>query len=249
MSALLEVRGLTRRFGGLTAVKNVSFAIAGGELTGVLGPNGAGKTTLFNLLTGFVAPDAGEVRFAGADITGLARHRIVSCGMARTFQQPRPFRLMTVEENVAVACLSPRGRQQPGRSLRDRVERVLRLVGLEGKARTPVESLPYGALRRLELARALATGPRLLLLDEPFAGLGTSEIEPLAALIAELHRRDGLTVLMIEHKLREFMRLVRRVIAMDFGEIIADGSPSEIVVNPCVVTAYLGGAEASIGTA
>ena len=114
MSALLEVRGLTRRFGGLTAVKNVSFAIAGGELTGVLGPNGAGKTTLFNLLTGFVAPDAGEVRFAGADITGLARHRIVSCGMARTFQQPRPFRLMTVEENVAVACLSPRGRQQPG---------------------------------------------------------------------------------------------------------------------------------------
>ena len=238
--ALLEVSDLTRRFGGLVAVKGVSFSVAAGEITGILGPNGAGKTTLFNLLTGFLAPDQGRVHFEGRDITGLARHRVVDRGLARTFQLARPFRGMTVAENVAVACLSPRGRRHGGARWPARVRQVLLQVGLEGKERVAVEALPYGDLRRLEVARALATAPRLLLLDEPFAGLGASEIAPLAAVISRLCG-EGLTILIIEHKLREFMRLVRRVIAMDFGEIVADGTPGEIVQHPRVVAAYLGG--------
>jgi branched-chain amino acid transport system ATP-binding protein len=240
MTQLLEVRHLTRHFGGLAAVKDVSFTLAEGEITGILGPNGAGKTTLFNLMTGFLQPDRGQVRFDGGDITGLARHAIVNRGLARTFQLARPFRAMTVAENVAVACLSPRGRRNGGGArYAVRVRQILGQVGLAGRERLPVEVLPYGDLRRLELARALATAPRLLLLDEPFAGLGSSEIGPLAAVIERLCK-GGLTILIIEHKLREFMRLVRRVIAMDFGEIVADGTPGEIVQHPRVVTAYLG---------
>ncbi|GAC1535297.1 MAG: ABC transporter ATP-binding protein [Myxococcales bacterium] len=249
MTALLEVTDLTKRFGGLAAVKGVSFSMAEGEITGILGPNGAGKTTLFNLLTGFIPADRGQVRFDGAEITGLARHSIVNRGLARTFQLARPFRSMTVEENVAVACLSPRGRRNGGGTRYPaRVQKALAQVGLTGKERVPVEVLPYGDLRRLEVARALATSPRLLLLDEPFAGLGAAEIDPLAAVIERL-REDGLSILIIEHKLREFMRLVRRVIAMDFGEIIADGVPGQIVQHPRVVTAYLGGGAGPHATA
>jgi branched-chain amino acid transport system ATP-binding protein len=238
MSALLEVEGVTKRFGGLTAVKNVSFALQPGEITGILGPNGAGKTTLFNVLTGFMRPDRGTIVFDGAPLIGVAPHRIVNRGLARTFQLTRPFIGMTVVENVVVGCLAPRVRAEGHTEARARD--MLDRVGLGPKADLIVDALSYGDLRRLEIARELVTRPKLLLLDEPFAGLGTSEIEPLAALIRQLHQAEGLTILIIEHRLREFMQLVRRVIAMDFGEIIATGTPSEIVRHPRVVEAYIG---------
>ncbi len=247
MSALLEVAGLTKRFGGLVAVKDVSFTLGAGEITGILGPNGAGKTTLFNLLTGFIRTDTGKVRFDGQDILGLAPHRIVNRGLARTFQLTRPFIGMTVLENVVVGCLAPRVRGEGATEARAR--RMLEHVGLGPKADLLVDALPYGDLRRLEIARALVTRPKLLLLDEPFAGLGTSEIEPLAALIRELHDQEGLTILIIEHRLREFMQLVSRVIAMDFGEVIAIGPPAEITRHPRVVEAYIGRTEGDRATA
>jgi branched-chain amino acid transport system ATP-binding protein len=236
MSALLEVQGLTKRFGGLTAVKDVSLSLGKGEIVGILGPNGAGKTTLFNLLTGFIPPDTGTVVFDGASIRGLPPFRIVKRGLARTFQLCRPFKGMSVQENVIVGCLGAgQHANAAGRALE-----LLAMVGLEHKALMPSELLPYGDLRRLEIARALATNPKLLLLDEPFAGLGTAEIEPLSELIRQLHREQGLTILIIEHKLREFMKLVLRVIAMDFGEVIAQGAPDAIVRDPRVIEAYIG---------
>lgn len=241
MSALLEVDGLSKRFGGLTAVKNVSFTLQKGELTGILGPNGAGKTTLFNLLTGFISFDTGSVLFEGQRLQGLAPYKIVNRGIARTFQLTRPFVGMNVLENVVVACLSPRAHADKDKEAR--AQQLLEQVGLGNKSREPVETLPYGDLRRLEIARALATRPKLLLLDEPFAGLGSSEIEPLAQLIRKLHREEDLTILLIEHKLREFMALVSRVIAMNFGEIIAISPPSEIVRHPRVIEAYIGQSE------
>ncbi|RZN31371.1 ABC transporter ATP-binding protein [Bradyrhizobium sp. Leo121] len=247
MSAILEVKELSKRFGGLTATKNVSFSLEPGELTGILGPNGAGKTTLFNLLTGFIAADTGSVLFEGQELRGLAPHKIVNRGVARTFQLTRPFLGMTVLENVVVACLSPRARDAHDKEAR--AQELLDQVGLGAKAREPVETLPYGDLRRLEIARALATKPNLLLLDEPFAGLGSSEIEPLAQLIKRLHREQKLTILLIEHKLREFMALVSRVIAIDFGEIIAIAPPAEIVRNPRVIEAYIGKTEAAHASA
>ncbi|MGX9431477.1 MULTISPECIES: ABC transporter ATP-binding protein [Bradyrhizobium] len=247
MSAILEVKDLSKRFGGLTATKNVSFSLEPGELTGILGPNGAGKTTLFNLLTGFIAADTGSVLFEGQELRGLAPHKIVNRGVARTFQLTRPFLGMTVLENVVVACLSPRARDAHDKEAR--AQELLDHVGLGAKAREPVETLPYGDLRRLEIARALATKPNLLLLDEPFAGLGSSEIEPLAQLIKRLHREQKLTILLIEHKLREFMALVSRVIAIDFGEIIAIAPPAEIVRNPRVIEAYIGKTEAAHASA
>jgi branched-chain amino acid transport system ATP-binding protein len=238
MTALLEVHGLNKRFGGLQAVKDVSFALQAGSITGVLGPNGAGKTTMFNLLTGFLPFDSGRVVFEGKSLAGLAPHKIVNRGLARTFQLARPFIGMSVLENVEVACLAPRVRHAGKTSLR--AQALLDQVGLGDKAHQIVDVLPYGDLRRLEIARALATRPKLLLLDEPFAGLGAGEIQPLADLIKALHRSEGLTILIIEHKLREFMQLVQDVIAMDFGEIIAIGTPAVIVRDPRVIEAYIG---------
>jgi branched-chain amino acid transport system ATP-binding protein len=241
MTALLKVDRLNKRFGGLHAVRNVSFALDAGTITGVLGPNGAGKTTIFNLLTGFIPFDTGTVHLAGRSLGGLAAHRIVNLGLSRTFQLARPFMGMTVLENVEVPCLAPRVRHEG--HPRERALVLLDQVGLADKAALPVDVLSYGDLRRLEIARALATRPKLLLLDEPFAGLGAAEIDPLAALIRSLHCSAGLTILIIEHKLREFMQLVDTVIAMDFGEIIAVGDPATIVRHPRVVEAYMGKAE------
>jgi branched-chain amino acid transport system ATP-binding protein len=238
MTALLQVERLNKRFGGLHAVKDVSFALEPGSITGVLGPNGAGKTTIFNLLTGFILLDTGAVYLDGRPLAALSPHRIVNRGLARTFQLARPFLGMTVLENVEVACLAPRVRHAG--HPRTRAQAWLDQVGLGDKTALPVDILPYGDLRRLEIARALATSPKLLLLDEPFAGLGAGEIEPLATLIRRLHRSEGLTILIIEHKLREFMQLVESVIAIDFGEIIAIGDPAEIVRNPRVIEAYMG---------
>ena len=237
MSTILEVGHLSKRFGGLVAVSDVSFSLQSGEVAGVLGPNGAGKTTLYNLLTGFIPPDEGTVEFMGRSVLGMAPHRIVRLGISRTFQLCRPFVGMTVLENVKVGGLSqpapPQGRDAHAREL-------IEQVGLAGKEQVPVEVMAYGDQRRLEIARALATAPKLLLLDEPFAGLGSGEIADLSALIRRIHRETGLTVLLIEHRLREFMKLVDRVIALDFGEVIADDTPDRIVTHPRVIDAYIG---------
>ena len=239
MSALLEVANLNKHFGGLHAVKDVSFSIEPGEIVGILGPNGAGKTTLYNLLTGFIAPDPGAtVLFEGSSLLGVAPHRIAAHGISRTFQLCRPFIGMSVLENVIVGALGSKRGQ--GADLDARAQALLGRVGLAGKEGVPVEVLSYGDQRRLEIARALAAKPALLLLDEPFAGLGSGEIADLSALIRQVHADEGLTVLLIEHKLREFMRLVGRVIALDFGEVIAQGSPEEIVRHPAVIEAYIG---------
>ena len=241
MSDLLEVNSVTKRFGGLTAVKNASFTLKKGEFTGILGPNGAVKTTLFNILTGFMQPTSGTIHFNGELVRELAPYKVVNRGMARTFQLTRPFIGMNLLENVLVACMSPRASHDKDKE--ERARHLLAQVGLGGRDKEPVETLPYGDLRRLEIARALATRPALLLLDEPFAGLGSSEIEQLAQLIRRLHREENLTILLIEHKLREFMALVSRVIAMNFGEIIAVGPPEEIVKNEKVIEAYIGKTE------
>ena len=238
MSVLLEVSELNKHFGGLHAVRNVSFSVQRGEIVGILGPNGAGKTTLYNLLTGFIPPDAGaRVDFDGRSLLGLAPYRIASLGISRTFQLCRPFIGMSVIENVVVGAL---GAKRGGDDLVARATTLLARVGLGEKAGVPVDALSYGDQRRLEIARALAAKPALLLLDEPFAGLGSGEIDDLSALIRQVHADEGLTVLLIEHKLREFMRLVDRVIALDFGEMIAQGTPDEIVRHPAVIEAYIG---------
>jgi branched-chain amino acid transport system ATP-binding protein len=239
MTALLEVANLNKHFGGLHAVKNVSLTVERGEVVGILGPNGAGKTTVYNLLTGFIAPDAGaRIVFQGTSVLGLAPYRIAASGISRTFQLCRPFVGLSVLENVIVGALGSRGAD--GADLEARARKLLAQVGLVGKEGVPVEVLSYGDQRRLEIARALAARPALLLLDEPFAGLGSSEIADLSALIRRVHAEEGLTVVLIEHKLREFMRLVDRVVALDFGEIIAAGSPEEIVRHPAVIEAYIG---------
>ena len=238
MSALLEVSGVNKHFGGLHAVRNVSFSIAPAEIVGILGPNGAGKTTLYNLLTGFIPPDSGSILFNGRELRGLAPYRIAGLGISRTFQLCRPFVGMTVFENVIVGGLGARG--SGGAGLDARALALLGQVGLAGKERLRVEALSYGDQRRLEIARALAAKPALLLLDEPFAGLGSGEIADLSALIRSVHADQGLTVMLIEHKLHEFMRLVGRVIALDFGEVIAEGAPEDIVRHPAVIEAYIG---------
>jgi len=239
---LLEVKHLNKHFGGLHAVKNVSFDVARGEIVGILGPNGAGKTTLYNLLTGFIPPDAGaSIVFQGASILGQAPHRIAGLGISRTFQLCRPFVGLSVLENVLVGALGAGNAQdRHGGGLDARARQLLQRVGLAGKEAVPVEVLSYGDQRRLEIARALAARPALLLLDEPFAGLGSGEIDDLSRLIRQVHADEGLTVLLIEHKLREFMRLVGRVIALDFGEVIATGTPEAIVQHPAVIEAYIG---------
>ena len=235
--SLLSVKNLDKRFGGLHAVKDVSLDVQKGDILGILGPNGAGKTTLYNLLTGFIKPDNGEVLLEGQPLLGLPPHKVVGLGVARTFQLCRPFVGLSVLENVMVGSLGPR---VPAVDLTERARHLLAQVGLVGKEDSAAELLSYGDQRRLEIARALATEPRLLLLDEPFAGLGSGEIAALSELIRDLHKNQGLTILLIEHKLREFMQLVSHVVAIDFGQVIATGSPSEIVKNPKVIEAYIG---------
>jgi branched-chain amino acid transport system ATP-binding protein len=237
--ALLEVANLNKHFGGLHAVKDVSLTVERGEVVGILGPNGAGKTTVYNLLTGFIAPDPGaRIVFQGKSLVGLAPYRIAALGISRTFQLCRPFVGLSVLENVVVGALG--SKVADGAGLEARARTLLAQVGLAGKESVPVEVLSYGDQRRLEIARALAARPALLLLDEPFAGLGSAEIADLSALIRKVHADEGLTVVLIEHKLREFMRLVERVVALDFGEIIARGSPEEIVRHSAVIEAYIG---------
>jgi branched-chain amino acid transport system ATP-binding protein len=240
MEIMLEVEGLHKQFGGLTAVNQVSFVLRKGEALGVIGPNGAGKTTLFNLLTGFLKPTAGMIRFRGENITGMKPYGIVNKGIARTFQIVRPFLKLTALENIMIPCLSERARNVLGLKEKEEVCReLLENVGLAGKEGMRIKDLSHGDLKRLEMARALATQPDLLLLDEPFAGLGHQEISALFSLIQRLSR-EGQSVIIIEHKLRELMKLVTRILTLDFGEKIADGTPEEISKNKKVLEAYLG---------
>ena len=236
MPAFLEVERLTKGFGGVLAVGDVSLTLEAGELLGVMGPNGSGKTTLFNLIAGALRPDRGRIRFQGHDIAGLAPHRICARGIARTFQLVRPFAGLSALDNVRVGCLYGRRR---GLDARTEALRLLALVGLEGRAATPAAALTLMDRKRLELARALATSPDLLLLDEFMAGLNPAETAAAMALIRRLVS-DGLAVLMVEHIVWALMDLARRVVVLSAGEKIADGPPAAVAAAPRVVDVYLG---------
>lgn len=236
MSALLEAVGVTRVFGGLTAVDGVDLAVEEGAAVGLIGANGAGKTTLFNCLTGFDRPTRGQVLLRGRSLLRMPRHRVVRAGVARTFQIVRPFPDLPVLANVMVP-LVVRGVRG---DLRAQAREVLERVGLADRAAAPSSQLSEGDLKRLEMARALATGPSLLLLDEPFAGLSTAEIDLLSETVRRL-RAEGTTLVVVEHKIGPLLRLVDRVVAMDQGRVIADGEPQTVMRDPAVVTAYLGG--------
>ncbi len=248
--SFLEAQGLTKRFGGLTAVDSVSFRIDKGQVVGLIGPNGAGKTTLLRLITGILRPDSGKVSFKGRDITRAKTWDIVNQGMAGTFQVTRPFRRLPIIANVMVACLSPRAmkRGEWVKTIEARALDALEFVGISDLAREPASCLSHGDLRRLEMARAIATDPEMLLLDEPFSGLNPAETELLAKSIRRLHKggrfgrlhSEGPSMIIIEHKLAELMRIVDRVIVLDFGRLIADGAPEEIVNNERVIEACIG---------
>ena len=236
------MQNLYKRFGGLEATKDLNFQVTRGEILGILGPNGAGKTTVFNQIAGSLKPTYGTILFNGQDITGRKAHEIANRGLARTFQIPKPLHSLTVLENVLIPCHSMRTVTSLGsrKQTEEWALNVLRLAELENRARLPVEQLTHGELKKLELAKALALKPELVLLDEPFAGLSVSEVGPLSALIRRLNEEHGLTVIIIEHKLREFMKLVHRVIVLNYGEKIAEGAPSDIIKNALVIEAYLG---------
>jgi len=234
--ALLEVERLTKGFGGVLAVSEVSLTLEAGELLGVMGPNGSGKTTLFNLIAGALRPDRGRIRFQGRDIAGLSPHRVCARGVARTFQLVRPFAGLSALDNVRVGCLYGRRR---GADARTEALRLLALVGLEGRAAKPAAALTLMDRKRLELARALATGPDLLLLDEFMAGLNPTETATAMGLIRRLVA-DGLSVLMVEHIVWALMDLARRIVVLSAGEKIADGPPAAVAADSRVVDVYLG---------
>ena len=255
MSDILQVRGLTKRFGGLAAVNEVDFDVREGGISGLIGPNGAGKTTIFNLITGVYKVSSGTVFFGGGDITDLEPHRIAGLGVTRTFQNIRLFKNLSVFENVLTACHAsasygladsllrlPRFRREE-RAIMDKADGLLEILGLADRKDAIANGLPYGLQRRLEITRALALDPRLLLLDEPAAGMNPDETEQLMRLIGEIRDRFELSVLVIEHHMDLVMGLCEHIVVLNFGQKLADGAPDAIRGDKRVVEAYLGGGD------
>jgi branched-chain amino acid transport system ATP-binding protein len=237
MTALLAAANLSKRFAGLVAVDEVSFEVAAGEIFAVIGPNGAGKTTLFAMIAGALAPDAGTVTFAGARIDGLTMDEVCRRGIARTFQIVRPFPALSVEDNVVIGALLRRADMTPARA---HARAVLEMVDLADKRAFMASSLTLPDRKRLEVARALATDPKLLLLDEVMAGLRPSETDRMVAILKQLNRSTGITILLIEHVMRAVMAVASRVLVLHHGATIAQGTPQSVVRDPTVIASYLG---------